>query len=93
MRPTSMDSPMYYDPDCTTKTLIIRYAVGGQDREALVLANGFSVEDHVQRVQTLNEGTVRPPTAKFVRWPLAAGGMVAIRLDSIIAIEGQEWTR
>ncbi|MEU2578749.1 hypothetical protein ACIP3B_36245 [Streptomyces anulatus] len=89
-----MDSPMYYDPDCTTKTLLIRYAIGGQEREALVLANGFSVKDHVDRVQTLTQQPqVTPTTSKWVPWPLAAGGMIAIRLDSIIAIEGQESTR
>jgi hypothetical protein len=78
---------LFFDHKFVPQQIIVRYAVGGQEREAVVLANGRSLEDHVERLEALTESPTFPPSTLYVSWPLAAGGSVAIRLDSIIALE------
>ncbi|MEU7149196.1 hypothetical protein AB0B15_14340 [Streptomyces sp. NPDC045456] len=81
---------MFYDPEGEPTQLVIRYAVGQQEREAVVLTNGHTLEEHVQRLEALMEQAAIAETTivdTFVTWPLVAGGAVAIRLDSIIALE------
>lgn len=78
---------MFYDPEFTPPKLVVRYVVGGREREALVLTNGRSLEDHVQRLTYLEELSDSNDRPAYVTWPLAAGGAVAIRIDSIVVIE------
>ncbi|WP_369377550.1 hypothetical protein [Streptomyces sp. cg36] len=80
---------MFYDPEFESTRLIIRYVVGQQEREAVVLANGHSLEKHVNRLEALMESAALTESVAttFVTWPLASGGAVAIRIDSIIALE------
>ncbi|MVO90205.1 hypothetical protein GPA10_37000 [Streptomyces sp. p1417] len=68
---------------------VIRYAVGLQEREAVVVANGHSLADYVDRLEEAMEQalTTEPPSTPFLAWSLAAGGAVVIRIDSIIALE------
>lgn len=83
---------MFYDPEFEPTQLVIRYAIGQQEREAVVLTNGHSLEDHVKRLESLMESAAitESTAATFVTWPLAAGAAVAIRIDSIIALEAPE---
>ncbi|MFF2902830.1 hypothetical protein [Streptomyces sp. NPDC057966] len=81
--------PMFYDPKLKTETLVIHYAIGGQEREASVLATGHSLEEHIGRLEALSESPLDSIT--YVTWPLVAGGAIAIRIESIIAIEAPEW--
>ncbi|MFD7416865.1 hypothetical protein ACFW9S_38105 [Streptomyces anulatus] len=84
------ETQMYYNPDLATDTLIVRYAIGSQEREAVVRSNGHSLKDHVERLQGLRENaeyTSKGPAASWAPWTLATGGGIFIRLDSIIAIE------
>ncbi|MFC8008466.1 hypothetical protein ACFUCH_35470 [Streptomyces olivaceus] len=79
---------MFYDPEFAPPQMIIRYVIGMQEREALVLTKGHSLEDHVERVESLTESPISAAT--YATWPLAQGGAVAIRIDSIIAFEASE---
>ncbi|EST17865.1 hypothetical protein [Streptomyces niveus] len=77
----------FYNSDLKPSQIIVRYAVGGQEREALVLANGRTIEDHTARLESMDD----PPAGlTYVPWPLASGGTIAIRLDSIIALEAPQ---
>ncbi|MFG2148649.1 hypothetical protein ACGFRG_31305 [Streptomyces sp. NPDC048696] len=80
---------MFYDPEFESTRLVIRYVVGQQEREAVVLANGHSLEKHVKRLEALMESAAITESVAmtFVTWPLVSGGAVAIRIDSIIALE------
>ncbi|MEU2514732.1 hypothetical protein [Streptomyces syringium] len=82
---------MFYDPDFVPPQMIVRYAIGAQEREAVVLTNGHSLEEHTGRLESLTESPV--PSVTYVTWPLAGGGAVAIRLDTIIALEAPEGDR
>lgn len=81
---------MFYDPQFQSTQLVIRYAIGQQEREAVVLAKGHTLEHHVGRLESLIESAVfrKSGAATYLTWPLATGGAVAIRIVSIIAIEG-----
>lgn len=82
------DSTLSYDIDSTTPYLLVRYAIGSQAHEVLVDTRGHSLEEHSDRLEALAEGNT-PLT--YVPWPLASGGgTIAIRLDSIVSIEGRE---
>lgn len=84
----TMAKPMFYDPAFESPEMVVRYAVGGQEREVVVLTNGRSFEDHVGRLQSLSDSPIDDPET-YVPWPLAGGGAVAIRLDSIVALEAR----
>ncbi|MGW0573035.1 hypothetical protein [Streptomyces tauricus] len=75
----------FYDSEFKPERIIVRYAIGDQEREVLVRANGRSLEEHVDRLEALTESPVARAT--YVNWPLDSGGAVAIRIDSIIALE------
>lgn len=66
-----------------TATMTVRYAVGSQEREALVLTGGFRLDDHLERLQSGAGGD----TPDWVTFLLAGGGGIGLRLDSIVAIE------
>ncbi|MFE7113960.1 hypothetical protein ACFU99_00835 [Streptomyces sp. NPDC057654] len=83
---------MFFDPEFVPTKLVVRYVIGQQEREALVLANGHSLKEHVDRLEAIMETNNHfdedtTPADSFVTWPLAAGGAVAIRVNSIIALE------
>ncbi|MFJ1840020.1 hypothetical protein ACIOJ9_39975 [Streptomyces sp. NPDC088175] len=77
----------FYDHTLTARRLAIRYAVGGQQHCATVLASGHSLEEHVDRLEALGKSSGLTGGLTYVSWPLAEGGAVAIRLDSIVALE------
>ncbi|GAA5070749.1 hypothetical protein [Streptomyces similanensis] len=83
---------MFFDPELKPAQFVIRYAVGQHERQAVVLANGHSLEEHVDRVEALMDPAAHTVLTRtpFATWPLAAGGAVAIRIDSIIAFEALE---
>lgn len=81
---------MFYDPEFESTQMIVRYAIGGQEREVAVLTNGHTFEEHVQRLETLTEVPPVDLGSTYVTWPLAGGGAVAIRIDSIIALEAPQ---
>ncbi|MFJ6566249.1 hypothetical protein ACIQNU_02425 [Streptomyces sp. NPDC091292] len=62
-------------------TMNIRYVVGTTERTVEVLTGGFSLADHVARLDPRNSGT------QWVTFILAAGGGIALRGSAIIAIE------
>ncbi|MFI9630355.1 hypothetical protein [Streptomyces sp. NPDC052042] len=57
----------------------VRYAVGNQDREALVITGGMSLADHVERLESGGSA--------WVSFILARGGRISLRLDSVVALE------
>lgn len=79
---------MFHEPEFAPPQMTIRYVIGTQEREALVLTKGHSLEEHIERVESLTESPISAAT--YVTWPLARGGAVAIRIDSIIAFEASE---
>lgn len=62
--------------------MIIRYAVGATEHTAVVLTGGFSLEDHVERLEPRNSDG-----KQWVTFSLASGGGIALRDSAIIAIE------
>ncbi|EST17887.1 hypothetical protein M877_39965 (plasmid) [Streptomyces niveus NCIMB 11891] len=85
-----MTKQSFYDFEQVVPELIVRYAIGGQEREAHVLANGHTLEAHTERLESLAEPSLAGPN--YVQWTLVAGGQVSIRLDAIVAIEAPERT-
>lgn len=77
------------DPAFSPPQMTVRYVVGTQEREAVVLTNGHSFEAHISRLQGYDELRDEPTDLLYLTWPLAAGGAVAIRTDSIVALEAR----
>ncbi|MEU9198129.1 hypothetical protein [Streptomyces hundungensis] len=50
---------MFFEPELKPSRFVIRYAVGQHEREAVVLANGHSLEEHVDRVEVLMDPVTR----------------------------------
>ncbi|WP_333743530.1 hypothetical protein [Streptomyces ardesiacus] len=62
--------------------MTIRYAVGSHERTVDVLTGGFSIADHVERLEpTSGSGK------EWITFMLKAGGEIALRDSSIVAIE------
>lgn len=82
------DPVTFYDPEFAPSQIVVRYAIGDQEREVVVLTNGHSLEEHSNRLEALTESPT--PGVTYVTWPIASGGAVAIRVDSIIALESSD---
>lgn len=63
--------------------MTVRYAVGSRERTVDVLTGGFSLADHVERLNPASSGS----ETEWVTFMLKAGGEIALRDSSIIAIE------
>ncbi|MFB6955376.1 hypothetical protein ACFCXP_37665 [Streptomyces niveus] len=62
-----------------TTTMTVRYAVGDQERDVLVLTQGLALSDHVERLQNAE----RP----WVTFALPEGGGIGLRISAIVALE------
>ncbi|WP_109030098.1 hypothetical protein [Streptomyces rubrogriseus] len=63
--------------------MTVRYAVGSHPHAVDVLTGGFSLADHLQRLDPASSGSEK----EWVTFMLKAGGEIALRDSSIIAIE------
>lgn len=75
------DGP-FYDVRFEPTRMTVRYAIGGQERHAVVLPYGHSLEDHLEGLETNADAG-----HAYTIFQLADGGQIAIRIDSIVAIE------
>ncbi|MFD8839806.1 hypothetical protein [Streptomyces griseofuscus] len=62
--------------------MTIRYAVGTTEHTVEVLTCGFSIADHVERLDPRNSSGI-----EWVTFALPAGGEIALRDSAIVAIE------
>ncbi|GAA4823961.1 hypothetical protein [Streptomyces ziwulingensis] len=62
--------------------MTVRYAVGGHAHAVDVLTGGFSLADHLERLDPANRAGT-----EWITFMLKAGGEIALRDSSIIAIE------
>jgi hypothetical protein len=77
-----------FDLEFRPDRFVIRYAIGNQVQEVLVEADGATLDEFLTRLERfLNSPSPEP--LLFLRMQMAGGGQVAIRIDSIVAIEAQ----
>jgi len=75
----------FYDSTQPLTRLTVRYVVGTEMRSVEVDPTGHTLDEHTDRLEALAEhsGPV------YVPWQLPGQGTIAIRLDSIIALDAR----
>ncbi|MFF3265321.1 hypothetical protein ACFYWO_39935 [Streptomyces sp. NPDC002932] len=63
--------------------MTVRYEIGGREREEVVVMDGFSLPDHVDRLESPSRGGL----VDFVVFGRLARPSIAIRLDRIVALD------